>query len=191
MFRPTVVIIRFYPKLYAKRRVFIQCAPHLWPKHVVFIYNKTSFIRHILVVLLTVVTPANSYYTQRGWHTHKKKMAILVCLLYKVLSAIGNFIGRAPHRGISQLVHSLKECNAVQSGKTLSKFGWLISHSFPRLNSESRGSPNVGSFLPDKTTSYQKSHLYKFPAALTPNKLFGLVNFLLYQKLSELYNFNL
>ena len=32
---------------------------HCLPKHVVFIYNKTSFIRHILVVLLTVVTPPN------------------------------------------------------------------------------------------------------------------------------------
>jgi len=27
MFRSTVAIIRFYPKLYAKRRVFIQSAP--------------------------------------------------------------------------------------------------------------------------------------------------------------------
>ena len=27
IFRPTVVIIRFYPKLYAKKRVFIQCVP--------------------------------------------------------------------------------------------------------------------------------------------------------------------
>jgi len=27
MFRPTVAIIRFYPKLYAKKRVLIQCAP--------------------------------------------------------------------------------------------------------------------------------------------------------------------
>jgi len=66
MFRPTVVIIRFYLNLYAKRRVFIQCAPQPWPKYVVFIYNKTTFIRHILVVLLTVVSPPNSYYTQRG-----------------------------------------------------------------------------------------------------------------------------
>ena len=27
MFRPAVAIIRLYPKLYAKKRVFIQCAP--------------------------------------------------------------------------------------------------------------------------------------------------------------------
>jgi len=26
MFRPTVAIIKFYPKLYAKKGVFIQCA---------------------------------------------------------------------------------------------------------------------------------------------------------------------
>jgi len=36
-------------------------------------------------------------------------MVILVCLLYKVLSAVSNFIGRAPHRGFSQLVQSLKD----------------------------------------------------------------------------------
>ena len=127
---------------------------------------------------------------------HLKKMVILVCLLYKVLAEVSNFIGSAPHRGVSQLVQSLKDtvfwdvtqCNPV---KKLSKFRWLISHSFPHLNSESRVSPNVGSFLPHKTTSYQKRHLYKFPAALTPNSLFGVVNFFLfYQKISYLYNFN-
>ena len=36
-------------------------------------------------------------------------MVILLCLLYKVLSAVSNFIGRAPHRGVSELVQSLKD----------------------------------------------------------------------------------
>ena len=52
IFRPIVVIIRFYPKLYARKEsVHTMCARaliisvksndgHYWPKHVVFIYNR-------------------------------------------------------------------------------------------------------------------------------------------------------
>ena len=50
MFRPTVAIIRFYPNLYAKKRVFMQCAP---PRIDVEISSSTcraKFISHGLNV---------------------------------------------------------------------------------------------------------------------------------------------
>jgi len=97
-------------------------------------------------------------------------MVILVCILYKVLSAVSNFIGRAPHHGVSQHVHvtiaegyCLLRCDAMRSGKNLSKFRWLISHLFPHLNSESRVSPNVAPFLPEETMSYKKRQFVQIP----------------------------
>jgi hypothetical protein len=81
MFWPTVAIIRFYPKLYAKKKVSIQRA--LLRNHVEISSStcQAKFIPYGLSmdsvscwngpVLLTVVIPPNSYYTQQEWHTSK------------------------------------------------------------------------------------------------------------------------
>jgi len=81
MFRPTVAITRFYPKLYAKKKVSIQCVPLRIDVEISSSTCQAKFIPYSLgvdpvscwsgPVLLTLVTPPNSYYTQWEWHTSK------------------------------------------------------------------------------------------------------------------------
>ena len=77
----------------------------------------------------------------------------------------------------------------MQSGKNLSKFRWLISHSFPHLNSESRVSPNAGSFLPDEMTSYQKRQSVQIPRRINSKLVIWYVSFFIVPE-TELYNFS-
>jgi len=70
MFRPTVAISRFYSNLYAKKKVFMQCAPSRIDVEFSSSTCRTKFISYdlsvhvvflsvikILVVFFTVVTP--------------------------------------------------------------------------------------------------------------------------------------
>ena len=45
-------------------------------RNMLFLSLINSVIRHILIVLLTVVTPPSSYYTQRGWYISNSQTAI-------------------------------------------------------------------------------------------------------------------
>jgi hypothetical protein len=122
-------------------------------------------------------------------------MVILVCLLYKAFSAVSNFIGRAPHRGVSQLIQSLKDtvfwdvtqCSPVKIYQSFGDWFRIHFHIWTRRVACLQMSVH---FCQTKWRHVKKDSLYKFPTAWTGNPLFGMVNFFIYQKLSELYIFN-